>query len=93
VEELCESLDHQLNHVGIIISRVGRTAYHRDNIVTSLRTQFGDLVLKTELKERVAVSESAASQKPVFDSADGQAPSVERIRGYVKGIIEPTEGD
>lgn len=73
VEELCESLEHKLEHVGIIISRVGRMAYHRENIVTSLRTQFGPLVLNTELKERVAVSESAASQRPVFDSGDAQA--------------------
>src|ERR1700723_1103 len=71
VDELCESLDHELEHVGIVISRVGRTAHHRDKIAASLRAQFGDLVLDTELKERVAVSESAASQKPVFESKDG----------------------
>jgi chromosome partitioning protein len=73
IEELCESLDHKLEHAGIIISRVGRTAYHRENIVASLRAQFGGLVLNTELKDRVAVSESAASQRPVFDSKDSQA--------------------
>ena len=73
VGELCDSLDHQLDHAGIIVSRVGRTAYHRENIVASLRAQFGKLVLDAELKERVAVSESAASQKPVFESNDSQA--------------------
>jgi chromosome partitioning protein len=73
VNELCESLDHKLELAGIVISRVGRPAYHRENIINSLRKQFGDTVLKTELRERVKVSEAAASQKPVFDFGDEQA--------------------
>jgi len=73
IKELCESIDHEIEHAAIVISRVGRKASHRDNILATIRQQFGELVLKTELVERVAVSESAAAQRPVFDMGDDKA--------------------
>ncbi len=73
VEELCENLDHKITNAGIIISRVGRKATHRDNLLANLRTRFEKLVLQTELRERVAVPESVSLQKPIFDMGDEQA--------------------
>jgi chromosome partitioning protein len=73
VEELCENLDHKITNAGIIVSRVGRKANHRDNLLANLRTRFEDLVLQTELRERVAVPESVSLQKPIFDMGDEQA--------------------
>jgi chromosome partitioning protein len=70
VEELCENLDHKITNVGIIVSRVGRKATHRENLLSNLRTQFGKLVLKSELRERVAVPESVSLQKPIFEMGD-----------------------
>jgi chromosome partitioning protein len=73
VEELCENLDHKIANAGIIISRVGRKATHRDNLLANLRTRFEKLVLQTELRERVAVPESVSLQKPIFEMGDEQA--------------------
>jgi chromosome partitioning protein len=73
IEELCENLDHKINDVGIIVSRVGRRATHRDNLLAGLRTRFGKQVLDAELRERVAVPESASVQKPIFEMGDEQA--------------------
>jgi len=73
VNELCESIDHKIANAGIIVSRVGRKASHRENIVSGLRNRFPELVFKTELRERVAVTESAAVRKSVFEMGDEQA--------------------
>ncbi len=73
IDDLCESIDHQTKNAGIIVSRVGRRASHRDTILAAVREQFKDLVLKTELVERVAVGESASMQKPVFEMGDDKA--------------------
>ena len=73
VEELCENLDHNIINAGIIVSRVGRKATHRENLVANLRTRFETLVLQTELRERVAVPESVSLQKPIFEMGDEQA--------------------
>jgi chromosome partitioning protein len=73
IDELCENIDHKTINAGIIVSRVGRKAAHRENLLASLRTRFQDLVLKTELRERVAVPESVSLQKPIYDMGDEQA--------------------
>ena len=70
---LCEDLDHELEHSGIIVSRRGRPAYHRDEVITTLRKKFKDLVFKNELKERVAVSEAASRNRPIYDTGDNRA--------------------
>jgi chromosome partitioning protein len=73
IDELSENIDHKIANAGIIVSRVGRKAVHRENNLASLRERFGRLVLKAEIHERVAVAESAALQKPVFEMGDEQA--------------------
>jgi len=73
VTELMEDLEHSLEHIGIIISRVGRPALHREQTEAAIRQRFGDLVLNPAIKERVAVSEAAAYKKPVFESNDHEA--------------------
>lgn len=73
VEQLCENLDHKITNAGIVVSRVGRKANHRETLLANLRTRFKELVLQAELRERVAVPESVAMQKPIFDMGDEQA--------------------
>ncbi len=73
IDELCDSIDHKITNAGIVVSRVGRKATHRENSLASLRDRFRKLVLKAELHERVAVAESAALQRPVFEMGDEQA--------------------
>ena len=73
VDQLMNDLEHKLVHAGIVISRVGRKAIHKEQTVAALRQQFGALVLNQELRERVAVDEAAASKTPIFESGDSQA--------------------
>jgi cellulose biosynthesis protein BcsQ len=70
---LCETLDHKIINAGIIVSRVGRKATHRENLLANLRARFKKLVLQTELRERVAVPEAVSLQKPIFEMGDEQA--------------------
>lgn len=70
VEELCEHLDHEIQNAGIIVSRVGRKAAHRESLLVNLRTRFKERVLETELRERVAVPASVSVQRPVFEMGD-----------------------
>ena len=70
VQEFCTDLEHTLDNIGIVISRVGRPALHRAETEATLRKQFGKSVLKTNISERVAVSSCAQGQISIFDSKD-----------------------
>lgn len=71
----CEEMEHVLNLAGIIISRVGRPAAHREESVVALRSTFSADVLDGELTERVAVSKAAAKNVPVYEAGDADAAS------------------
>lgn len=73
VDQLGEDLDQDLKLAGIVISRVGRAAYHRDEIVAALRKEFPKDVLNPTLSERVKVAEAAAKQKSIFEMKDTAA--------------------
>ena len=70
IKELGQDLDQELTLAGIVISRVGRPAFHRDEIVNTLRSQFPNDVLTNSLSERVKVAEAAAKNSPIFDMND-----------------------
>jgi chromosome partitioning protein len=73
VKKLGDDLDQKLKLGGIVISRVGRPAFHRDEIVNQLRSTFTTDVLNPVLTERVRVAEAAAKQKSVFEVGDATA--------------------
>jgi chromosome partitioning protein len=75
VKDMSEAMETTLVHVGIVISRVGRPAIHRDQTVNSLRAQFPDLVLDQTITERVKVSESAAFKQSIYEMGDATAAS------------------
>jgi hypothetical protein len=56
-----------------VISRVGRASIFREQTVQTLRAQFKDMVLSTQIVERSAVAESASRNVSVFDSGDEKA--------------------
>ncbi|MDR7020131.1 ParA family protein [Aeromonas salmonicida] len=70
VEEFGQDLEHELNQVGIVISRVGRPAIHREETDATLRAQFGTSILDCVIKERSSVSMAAQENKPIFSSSD-----------------------
>jgi chromosome partitioning protein len=86
IKEFCYDLQHDLEHVGIVLSRVGRPAQHRTAITEDLRERFGDLVLETEIKERVAVSEAASSKKSVFQMGDQNA--ITEFNNFSKELLD-----
>lgn len=73
IKQLGTDLQNEIQHLGIVISRVGRPAQHREETVAALRKQFGTLVLKQEIHERVKVSEAAATKTPIYDMGDAEA--------------------
>jgi len=73
IEALSDDLDQPLEQAGIVISRVGRPAHHRDEIVRELRARFAGAVLTPILNERVQVAHAAAKQQSVFESNDAIA--------------------
>jgi len=70
VKRFCLDMEHDLELAGIVISRVGRPAAHREETVTALRETFKNDVLISELRERVAVSVAASKKKSIYNSAD-----------------------
>lgn len=73
VADFGSDLDREPIHAGIVISRVGRPAVHREETEATLRQQFKDSVYKMVIRERVSVSSSAQSHRPIFESGDNDA--------------------
>ena len=80
IGQFCTDLQgHTLKLSGMVISREGRPAIHRAQTVSALRETFGDDVLRVQVKERVAVSESAGRHISIFDSNDSDAKQEFRL--------------
>jgi chromosome partitioning protein len=73
IRELGEQLEQPITHAGIVISRMGRPAQHRDQTIEAIRNSFGTLVLEQIIKERSAVAQSAEDHRPIFKSSDRAA--------------------
>lgn len=85
IKEFCEDLQHDLVHVGIVLSRVGRPAQHRTEITEDIRNKFGTLVLDTEIKERASVSEAASLTKPIFQMGNQEA--ITEFRNFSEELL------
>ena len=70
VKRFGRDMERSLTNAGIVISRVGRPARHREETEGAIRQEFGDLVLNQTLTERVAVSEAGSQQTPVHKYRD-----------------------
>ncbi|MGF1707462.1 ParA family protein [Enterovibrio baiacu] len=90
VEEFGQDLDHDLEQAGIVISRVGRPAVHREETEATLRAQFGDSVLENIIKERASVSTAAQSNVPIFSSSDNLAK--DEFLAVCEELLEKIEG-
>ncbi|WP_417819048.1 ParA family protein [Tritonibacter scottomollicae] len=73
VEKLGKALRVDIENAGIVLSRVGRTSYFRQQTTQSIRDTFGDSVLSAQLTERSVVAEAAARNAPVFDMGNTEA--------------------
>ena len=73
IEELSGDLQVDLVNAGVVISRVGRPARHREQTEAVVRSQFPDTTMQGMIRDRVAVSQSAENRQPIFMSGDQQA--------------------
>jgi chromosome partitioning protein len=90
VKRFSQDLEHDLAPAGIVVSRVGRPAQHREETVNAIRTKFPDGVLTNQISERVAVSKAAAQQIPVYDTGDETAAA--EFRAVSKELLERIMG-
>lgn len=81
IAQLSQDLENNIAFQGIVISRVGRPAQHREQTVAAIRAQFGAKVFSSEIRELVAVSEAAARQTPVYEYQGAAAEDFLRVSG------------
>ena len=91
VKRFCLELEHNLEHAGIVISRVGRRSGYRERTKGSLRGEFGDAVFENDLTERSAVSESAEQQKSVFQMDKSDCDAIRRVHIGSDRTVEKDE--
>ena len=73
VERFGNEIENTLVNAGIVISRVGRRATYREETESSIRNEFGNLVLRQTLTERADVSKASSEQVPVHKYVNRQA--------------------
>ena len=89
VEEFSEDLEHDILQAGIIISRVGRPAIHREETESTLRNQFGSAIITDVIRERASVSKAAQSNYSIFDSQDSAA--IEEFTAVCEDLLQRIE--
>lgn len=67
IKQLGADLGADLTLAGIVISRIGRPARHREETIESIRQQFGDDVLENTIREIVDVSKAMSERKPIYE--------------------------
>jgi chromosome partitioning protein len=82
IKKLSEDLENPLVHVGIVISRVGRTSYFRTQTAQTLRTLFKDMVFDTQITERTAVAQSAAQNRPIFQMTENATAAIDEFTKF-----------
>lgn len=73
IEELSNDLDQPLINAGIVISRVGRPAQHRDTTEASIRVLYKELVLSQTIKDRSDISKAAEERRSIFETSNNDA--------------------
>ncbi|SEH22546.1 ParA family protein [Rhizobium sp. NFR12] len=73
VKKFADDMELEIKNAGIVLSRVGRQSAFRDQTTADLRKQFPRQMFKSEIKERSAVTEATAKNKPIYEMNDAQA--------------------
>jgi chromosome partitioning protein len=73
IKKLSADLENPIDQAGIVISRVGRTSYFREQTIATIRAQFKDAVFETVIKERTRVAEAAQKNQTIFSMGDAEA--------------------
>jgi chromosome partitioning protein len=73
INELSDDLDQPLKNAGIVISRVGRPAEHRETTEASIRETYKELVFSQTIKDRTDISKAAEQRISIFDTSNTAA--------------------
>ena len=65
VKKFCDDMSVDPRLAGMVLSRIGRRALHRERTEASLREQFGKDVFSARLQDRVKVSEAVEKNTPI----------------------------
>ena len=77
VKKFCDDMQVNPKLAGMVLSRIGRPAIHRQITANSLREQFKGDVFRSELHERVAVSEAVEQHISIYRHAPDSAAANE----------------
>lgn len=69
VKKFCDDMQVSPKLAGMVLSRIGRPAIHRQLTANSLREQFEEDVFTAEIHERVAVSEAVEKHISIYHHA------------------------
>lgn len=69
VQRITHALRHQINSAGIVITRSGRPAYHRDDTIDTLRRDFAGELINPPMVERTAVKDAQQQNISIFEFA------------------------
>jgi chromosome partitioning protein len=77
VKKFCEDMQVSPKLAGMVLSRIGRPAIHRQLTANSLREQFSEKVLDAEIHERVAVSEAVERHVSIYEHSPDSPAATE----------------
>ena len=77
VGKFCDDMQVNPKLAGMVLSRIGRPAIHRQLTSNALREQFTNAVFQAEIHERVAVSEAVEKNVSIFQYAQDSAAANE----------------
>ena len=86
VKKFCEDMQVTPKLAGMVLSRIGRPAIHREQTVAALRQQFNKDVFNAELHERVAVSEAVQKNVPIH-KYDPNGPAGQEFRAMCEELL------
>jgi chromosome partitioning protein len=73
IQKFSDDLESPIADAGIVMSRVGRPSFFREQTIQSLRTRFPGKVFDTEIRERSDVAEAAGLNRSVFQMRNPDA--------------------
>lgn len=87
VTKFCEDMTVNPELAGMILSRIGRPALHRERTANSIREQFGNDVFDAEIRERVAVSEAVEKNVSIY-THDGNGPAASEFAAMSRELLQ-----
>jgi len=92
VRKFCDDMQVEPKLAGMVLSRIGRPAIHRQLTANSLRERFPNDVLDSEIYERVAVSEAVERHISIYRHAPG-SPAANEFSAMSKELLGRLDGE